>query len=305
MTVTIATGRQIAALAQVDNASAIQAAQFFIDEYRGATKKAYAEDLRQFFTFFDLIGVAIFDARRPHIIDFIDKLRHDGNGPATIKRKVSVLRCFYQYAIDEDHFDGKSPIPSNDKRLKLASVSRKSQTLGPDRDECMRLLAAARARSTRDYAIIRTLLHQGLRVSELTGLDVSDMRSERGHRVFHLSRKGYTEQDQAVSPAAASAIDGYLAGRTDGPLFCNEDGSRMTRYQIEYLVESLTKAASIPKRISPHSLRHACATQLLDEKMPVREVQVFMGHANSSTTERYDLGRKVLSASSPAYAWTF
>jgi site-specific recombinase XerD len=297
---TLAPGHLIARLASVDNALPAQVAKQFIDEYRGATKKAYEADLRQFFGYFSLINVSIFDAQRPHIIAFIDALRSEGAKPATIKRKVSVIRNFYAYAVEMKYTD-ENPVPAKHKRLHLASVSRRSQTLGPDREESIALIEAARRRNPRDYAIMRVLLHQGLRVSELCNLDVSDMRRERGHRVLHLSRKGDVEQDMAVAPDAMWAIDAYLAGRSEGPLFINADGSRMTRYQVRYVVEQCAAAANISKRLSPHSMRHACATLLFDAERPLRDIQVFMGHANPMTTIRYDLGRNLLDRS-PAYA---
>jgi site-specific recombinase XerD len=290
----------IAHLASVDNALPADVAKDFINEYRSATKSAYAADLRQFFNYFSLINVGVFDARKPHIIAFIDALRSEGAKPATIKRKVSVIRNFYAYAVEEGHTK-TNPVPAKDKRLHLASVSRRSQTLGPDRAESVALLEAAKARGARDYAIMRVLLHQGLRVSELCNLDVSDMRRERGHRVLHLSRKGDVEQDMAVAPDAVWAIDVYLAGRSEGPLFANADGSRMTRYQVRYVVEQCAAAANISKKLSPHSMRHACATLLFDAEKPLRDIQAFMGHANPMTTIRYDLGRNILDRS-PAYA---
>ncbi|NUR26698.1 MAG: tyrosine-type recombinase/integrase, partial [Catenulispora sp.] len=91
------------------------------------------------------------------------------------------------------------------------------------------------------------------------------------------------------------------AAPATGPVFTGPDGARLTRYQVEWIVESCAKAAGIDKRISPHSLRHACTTMLLDAGVPLRDIQVYMGHANSATTERYDLGRQHLDKS-PAYA---
>lgn len=300
MTITVVTGHQISIHAASHDPLPAQVAEFFLKGYKGSTKLAYAEDLRQFFVFCSMLGAPIFEVRRHVVQDFVEQLRHDDNGPATIKRKISVIRNFYRYAVDEEYAD-KSPVPSTDKSLHLASVSRRSQILGPDRAESVALLDAARRRGSRDYAIMRTLIHQGLRVSELCGLDVADMRVERGHRVFRLSRKGDVVHDQAVAPAAVWAIDAYLAGRSEGPLFVDGAGTRLTRYQVEYLLRGCAKAAGVDKRLSPHSLRHACVTLLLDAGVGVPDVQEFMGHAHIETTMRYDLGRRVLDGS-PAYA---
>src|SRR5205814_2158754 len=146
--------------------------------------------------------------------------------------------------------------------------------LGPDRDESAALLAAAVARGPRDAAVVAVLLYQGLRVSELCGVNLEDVSTQRGHRVMRLRRKGGEEQDQAVAPPAVGAVDAYLTARAEaaggqavvpGPLFVDADGSRLTRYQVEWIVETCARAAGIDKRISPHSLRHACTTILLDQ----------------------------------------
>lgn len=300
MPITVVSGHQIASCAASRDPSPVAVAEFFLKGYKGSTKQAYAEDLRQFFVFCAMLDVAVFDVRRHVVQDFVEQLRHDGNGAATIKRKISVIRNFYRFAVDEEYAE-RSPVPSTDKPLHLASVSRRSQTLGPDRDESVALLDAARRRGVLDYAVVRTLLHQGLRVSELCGLDVADMRVERGHRVFRLSRKGDVVQDQVVAPAAVAAIDVFLAGRCEGPLFVDAAGDRLTRYQVEYVVRECAKAAGVVKRLSPHSFRHACVTLLLDAEVGVPDVREFMGHANVETTMRYDLGRRVLDGS-PAYA---
>lgn len=291
-----------------------QVAALFLMSYKETTRRAYAVDLRQWFTWCELFDVEpLAEARRPHVDSWAIHLAADGGArPATLARKISAIRNFYAYAVDEGHA-AASPVPAKDKALHLPKVSRKSQTLGPDREESSALLAAAEARGSRDAAVIAVLLYQGLRVSELCGVNLEDLSTQRGHRVVRLRRKGGEEQDQAVAPPAAGALDAYLAARaacsadgapaTSGPLLVDADGTRLTRYQIEWIVESCARAAGIGKRISPHSLRHACTTILLDQGVPLRDIQVYLGHANSVTTERYDLGRQHLDKS-PAYALT-
>ncbi|GAA2047972.1 tyrosine recombinase XerC [Catenulispora yoronensis] len=293
-----------------------QVASLFLLTYKPTTASAYAVDLKQWFAWCALFDVDPFDAVRAHVDAWSVHLADDGKArPATLARKISAIRNFYAYAVDSGYTAG-SPVPAKDKALHLPKVSRRSQTLGPDRDESAALLRAAAERGARDEAVVAVLLYQGLRVSELCGIDVEDLSTQRGHRVVRLRRKGGEEQDQAVAPAAAGCVDAWLAERAGaagavgssgaaapdaGPVFTGPDGARLTRYQVEWIVESCAKAAGIDKRISPHSLRHACTTMLLDAGVPLRDIQVYMGHANSATTERYDLGRQHLDKS-PAYA---
>ena len=284
--------------------TAEQVASLFLLTYKPTTASAYAVDLKQWFAWCALFDADPFDAIRAHVDAWTVHLVNDaGARPATLARKISAVRNFYLYALDSGYTD-RTPVPAKDKALHLPKVSRKSQTLGPDRDESQALLTAAAARGARDEAVVAILLYQGLRVSELCGIDVSDLSTQRGHRVVRLRRKGGEEQDQAIAPPAAGCLDTWLVergGADSGPVFVGPDGVRLTRYQVEWIVESCARAAGIDKKISPHSLRHACTTLLLDAGVPLRDIQVYMGHANSSTTERYDLGRQHLDKS-PAYA---
>lgn len=289
-----------------------QVADLFLMSYKDTTRKAYAADLRQWFAWCDLFDAGVLQAPRVLVDAWAAHLRNESSArPATLARKISTLRNFYAFAVDSG-YAAATPVPARDKALHLPKVSRVSQTLGPDRGEAAAMLAAGAARGPRDAAIVAVLLYQGLRVSELCGIDLEDLSSQRGHRVVRLRRKGGTEQDQAIAPPAAGRIDAWLDHRTvhaggaaaaAGPLFVGDGEARMSRYQVEWIVESCARAAGIAKRISPHSLRHACATILLDQGVPLRDVQVYMGHANSATTERYDLGRQHLDKS-PAYALT-
>ncbi|NUP49981.1 MAG: tyrosine-type recombinase/integrase [Catenulispora sp.] len=294
--------------------NAEQVASLFLLTYKPTTASAYAVDLKQWFAWCALFDVGPFDAVRAHVDAWSVHLADDGKArPATLARKISAIRSFYAYAVDCG-YTATSPVPAKDKALHLPKVSRKSQTLGPDREESAALLRAAAERGARDEAVIAVLLYQGLRVSELCGINLEDLSTQRGHRVVRLRRKGGEEQDQAIAPPAAGCLDAWLAERAaradgeaagavpaGGPVFTGPDGQRLTRYQVEWIVECCAKAAGLDKRISPHSLRHACTTMLLDAGVPLRDIQVYMGHANSATTERYDLGRQHLDKS-PAYA---
>lgn len=286
-----------------------QVAALFLLTYKPTTASAYAVDLKQWFAWCALFDIDPFDAVRAHVDAWTVHLADGGRArPATLARKISAVRNFYAYAVDSG-YAARSPVPAKDKALHLPKVSRKSQMLGPDRDEAEAMLHAAAQRGARDEAVVTVLLHQGLRVSELCGIDIEDLSTQRGHRVVRLRRKGGEEQDQAIAPRAAGCLDAWLAERAgdagpppaSGPVFVGPDGARLTRYQVEWIVESCARAAGLTKKISPHSLRHACTTMLLDAGVPLRDIQIYMGHANSSTTERYDLGRQHLDKS-PAYA---
>jgi site-specific recombinase XerD len=277
------------------------------------TLDGYRRDLNQWFDFCRSYGTPPLAARRLHVNAYVrwmisnppaaNRHRPDPDAPhrpATIARKISPVRGYYTYAVDEEVLT-RNPVPGH-KRLNLPAVSRKSQTLGPDKDEATRLLAAAHERSPLDGAVVSVLLHAGLRVSEACSRNVAHLSHQRGHRVLTVLRKGGEEQDLVLAPPAAASVDAYLATRADptGELFLDHEGERLDRHQVAYIVETAARTAGLTKRISPHSLRHTCATMLLDKDTSLRDVQIFMGHAHSTTTERYDLGREQLDKS-PAY----
>jgi integrase len=142
----------------------------------------------------------------------------------------------------------------------------------------------------------------GLRVGELVSLDVTDVGWERGHRSVRFVGKGGRPRRRVLTPAAAAALDEYLAGRAEGPLFVTSTGARLDRHSVFRLVRRLARQAGIGswERLSPHSLRHSFATTARAEGVPLEDVQDAMGHADPRTTRRYDRDRHNLDRD-PAY----
>lgn len=296
-------------LRPVGELSPVDAGELFLLTKSKNTAKAYKGDLKDWFGFCSLVEVSVFEVDRRHMEVY---LRHylskqvlvyteNDHAPlaiASVKRKVAAIRSFYKYCVDMQ-LVGTNPIPSD---ASLSVKGESPQPLGPDGEEAQAMLDAAR--TPLETAVVTVLLHQGLRVGEFCGLDVSDMRSVRGHRVLTLRRKGGNVQDQRMTRAAAAAVDALLVpqGRSEGPLVASETGARLTRDAVARIISEVTHRADIRRHYTPHSLRHSCVTLLLDAGWPIRDVQVFMGHASSQTTERYDLGRKVIDRS-PAAAF--
>jgi site-specific recombinase XerD len=149
----------------------------------------------------------------------------------------------------------------------------------------------------RDRAIIELLFSSGLRISELVGLDRDHINLRR--REFMVRGKGQKDRPVFVSPEAASWIDLYLKKRQDNakPLFIRFSGSkktdtsgnfsRLTPRSIQRMVSRYAKLAGITKHVSPHTLRHSFATDLLMNGADLRSVQAMLGHSNISTTQIY------------------
>lgn len=167
-------------------------------------------------------------------------------------------------------------------------------------DETERLIDAVDTNSTagvRDRAILELLFSSGLRVSELTNLNRDHINLERGE--FMVRGKGQKDRPVFVSPEATEWLALYLKGRTDNaiPLFVRYSGYktgdergesfRLTPRSVQRLVAHYARLAGITKHVSPHTLRHSFATDLLMNGADLRSVQSMLGHSNIATTQVY------------------
>ncbi|HEY2004246.1 MAG TPA: site-specific tyrosine recombinase/integron integrase [Candidatus Saccharimonadia bacterium] len=203
------------------------------------------------------------------------------------------LRSFLKYLAKRD-------IKALDSaKIELAKVSRPQVTF-LDTGEVERLLAAIDTSNPiglRDRAVIELLFSGGLRVSELVSLNRDQINLER--REFMVRGKGQKDRPVFISPQAADWIGRYLATRKDDgkPLFIHYSGSqddseegmytRLTVRSVQRLVKRYSKAAGITKDVTPHTLRHSFATDLLQNGADLRSVQGLLGHANIATTQIY------------------
>ena len=184
-------------------------------------------------------------------------------------------------------------------KIELAKVARPQVTF-LDTGEVERILGAidtSTIAGLRDRAVIELLFSGGLRVSELADLDTDHINLDR--REFMVRGKGQKDRPVFISDQAADWIGRYLASRKDNykPLFIHYSGSqnglddgmytRLTVRSVQRLVKRYAKAAGITKDVTPHTLRHSFATDLLTNGADLRSVQGLLGHANISTTQIY------------------
>jgi integrase/recombinase XerD len=258
----------------------------FLLGYQGRTRAAYWADLRDFAGWCGAVGVDLLAVDRAGIEAYARHLEQAGRARSTVARRLASLAGFYRYAVEEAALP-RSPVA----HVRRPSVARDSQTLGLDREEAARFLAAAEAASTRDHALACLLTLNGLRVSEACGADVADLRIERAHRVLAVVGKGGDRLLVPLAPRTARAIDAALGGRTDGPLLLSVAGARLDRHDAARIVRRLARQAGLVKRISPRSLRHTMVTLALDAGVSLRDVQDAARHADPRTTRRYDRAR--------------
>lgn len=272
----------------------------FLIGYPPATAKAYLSDLRAWARWCERQGVHPFNARRHHVDAWVANLTGTPQvdtgrtaAPATVARRLSCLSGFYDYGLREVELLEYSPVAN----VRRPRVGEDSPTIGLDAAELDRLLTAAEQDSPRSAALISLLVYNGLRIAEALSCDVDSVTYQRGHRVLRIVRKGGRASTEPLAAVVLRPLLDYIAERDSGPLFLNRSGSGRLAYSTSYaLVRRLARRAGIPAaaQLSPHSLRHSFATELLSNGTPLQHVQDAMGHADPRTTRRYDRSRNNL-----------
>ncbi len=276
---------------------------------RGAaanTLEAYGRDLTEFLEFVDKSKLI----RNPSpsltidaapIRQYLSSLAATGLSAATQARRLSTLRQYFIFLYSEglrpdnpaatlDAPRSVRPLPKILSEAEVEKLIETSENLADNRQ----LSSSARLKHTRTYTLLETLYASGLRVSELVSLPVSAARKDA--RFLTVIGKGNKERMVPLSQRAKSAIKNYLALREERGkfkesswLFASSGGlGHLTRQAFARDLKDLAIAAHItPSRVSPHVLRHAFASHLLQNGADLRAVQQLLGHADISTTQIY------------------
>lgn len=280
----------------------LEAQKAFLDDLkhrRGVSRhtvKSYRADLNQFTSF--LVDEWGMDPEKltPEDVDvltlrgFLAHLHNKGTARSSTARKLAALRTFFRFLTREGRLE-KNP-------ARLISTPRQEKKI-PDRleeNEVERLLDSpdkTEPLGRRDHAILELFYATGLRVSELVGLDRSSI--ERDAQLVRAKGKGRKERLVPYGEPAAMALQAYLIDRQEiarrGPgtdaLFLNARGQRLTSRSVHRLVRKYLTQAALRSGLSPHSLRHAFATHLLERGADLRSIQELLGHSSLSTTQKY------------------
>ena len=222
---------------------------------------------------------------------FIKWINELGLSATTQNRIVSGIRAFYKYLILEDYIDDDPT-----ELLESAKVARKlPDTL--NNDEVEKLIAAidlSKPEGERNKAIIEVLYGCGLRVSELTNLKITDLFMDEGFiRIIGKGDKqrlvplgDYAKKQILIYKDQVRPLQPIQYGQED-ILFLNRRGKQLTRVMIFTIIKQLTEKAGLHKTISPHTLRHSFATELVKRGADLRAVQEMLGHESITTTEIY------------------
>jgi len=261
------------------------------------TLSAYRRDLVKFVQFAETNGVPVFNISEETMQDFIAWLRGRAStnalGESSISRAVVVLRNYSKFEAKEnmslDQLANFSP-PKIPRRLpKALSISEISQLIGS--------VSTPDPAGLRSAALVELLYATGARVSEIVNLNVSDIEQISETLSVRIVGKGKKERVVPIGKFARAALDNYLVrvrpilvkDKSNGALFLNASGGRLSRQSAWTLISSAAKEIGIAGEVSPHSLRHSFATHLLDGGADIRVVQELLGHSSVTTTQIYTL----------------
>lgn len=253
------------------------------------TIAAYRSDLRAFHAFLEKRQVTLLAVQRADIMEYLAARVSDGSSSRSAARLLSALRRFYAWCLQQ-HLIVENPTalirsPSLGRPLPKVITESEVQSL---------LLAPVVSEDLglRDRAMLELLYGCGLRVSELIGLTVAQVNLHQG--VLRVWGKGNKERLIPMGDVSSDWVKRYLdsarpaliRGNTD-VLFLSNRGAGMTRQAFWYRIRAHGVAAGIKTRLSPHILRHAFATHLVNHDADLRVVQLLLGHSSLSTTQIY------------------
>ena len=254
------------------------------------TLSAYRADLQGLARWLDEQGVEILGAMRDQLLAFLAWRMQQGARPRSTARQLSSIRRFYRYMLREGRINED---PST--RIDMPKLGRplpKSLTEA----EVVTLLKSPDVNNTlgmRDRAMLEVLYATGLRVSELVSLRLDQMNLRQG--VVRVIGKGNRERLVPVGEEAQQWVEKFLhdarpgivgAQQTDY-LFPTHRSDHMTRQAFWHIIKRYAQKAGIRTALSPHTLRHAFATHLLNHGADLRVVQMLLGHSDVSTTQIY------------------
>ncbi|HTJ76020.1 MAG TPA: site-specific tyrosine recombinase [Acidimicrobiales bacterium] len=260
------------------------------------TLAAYRRDLAAYQEFLRGRALTPADVTEPVVEDYLAFLRAAGRAPASVARALVSVRSLHRFMEDEGQV---ATNPAGDvQRPKVPAGLPKALSEA----EVGTLLAAVHgddAVARRDRAILEVLYGCGLRVSELVGLSLADL--DLGAGLLRAFGKGSKERVVPVGRLACEALGDWLrpggrdamvperwARRGDAEaVFLNTRGGRLSRQGAWGVVRRYGDAVGLGERLSPHVLRHSCATHMLDHGADIRVVQELLGHASISTTQVY------------------
>lgn len=255
----------------------------------------YQRDLKEFVDFLTRGGkeTAPDLSQIDHITirEFLASLYRKGNAKSSAARKLAALKSFFRF----QHSRGRVSVNPARTVKSPRLPERNPRCLSVDQVESILALPdTSTIKGIRDRALLELLYAGGLRVSELTGLNLQDL--SRSERVMRVRGKGRKERIVPYGRRAAAALEDYLPARLSllpskaaptEALFVNLRGARLSARGVQQLLTDYVRAAALSLDVHPHLFRHSFATHLLSNGADLRSVQELLGHSRLTTTQRY------------------
>jgi len=251
---------------------------------------AYEHDLNKLVVFLADAKIAPQSASTDVLRDFVIEIANVGIHPRSQARILSGIKSYYHFLVYKNKIenDPTDLLESPKIGLYLPEVLTVEEI-----DAIVQAIDLSKPLGQRNKAIIETLYGSGLRVSELVGLQISQLYIHDGYML--VEGKGSKQRLVPLSPTSIKQIENWLIDRNlmlvkkgnEDFLFLNQRGAKLTRAMIFEIVKNLTDLAGIRKKVSPHTFRHSFATHLLENGANLRAIQQLLGHESITTTELY------------------
>ena len=264
------------------NGDLIRFYRFLAGDFESETRNRYevSADVRDG-------DVAIETVTREDITAFVEFCYDTGLKKSSISRKIATIKSFFKFLYNRDVI-GTNPslgvlFPKKEKRLpKFLHMNQVEELLN---------FAAEDFAGARDHALLELFFSTGARVSEIAGAKMEDLDLEGGN--LKVLGKGGSERIVFLTGGTSAGMRRYLAARrkkfgdAEGPLFVNSRGGGVTARGIFHIIDRRARETGLYRKVSPHTLRHSFATELLNQGADIRAVQEMLGHRNISTSQIY------------------
>ena len=261
-----------------------------------STVSAYERDLRNYLFWLEEQGERIGDVQESSIIVYLRELQSSGKAASTVARAMAAVRSFHRFLAVENF---RSDDPAKNVELPRVPRGLPKPISEKEVSELLFAIDDEGAAGKRDKAMMEILYGTGARISEVVSLSISDL--DLSEKLLKVLGKGNKERIVPLGRYAETALMRWLspdgrgnleperwASRDDSEaLFLNRQGRRLSRQGGWGIVKKYGRKVGLGAQLSPHTLRHSCATHMLEHGADIRTVQELLGHASISTTQIY------------------
>jgi tyrosine recombinase XerC len=254
------------------------------------TIASYRSDLLQLARYLEEKRVTLKEIDNIVLRGFLAVLYDRGEKKSTIGRKLAAIRSFFQFCVRKGWMDDNPArvvaTPRQDKPIPSFLSEEEMQ-------EFLDLPRTSKPLDIRDKAMLELLYATGIRVSELVGIEIEDVKFSE--RLIRVRGKGKKERLVPFGRIAEESLRSYMRARPsihkgkvdETPLFLNYRGKKLSPRSVERTVDKYIRRSALRRKISPHSLRHSFASHLLSRGADLRVIQELLGHESLATTQKY------------------